>query len=97
MIARALAWCAGFLALHAALCALTWATVAEDHRAAQLDRRFLERDAPISVLVAGASHARNGVAADELGGLSIAVAGEHIPAISYGSVRARVWPRAKVR
>ena len=53
------------------------ATIARDHRAVELDEVFLGSAEPLTVLVAGASHARNGVAAEELGGLSIAVAGEH--------------------
>lgn len=77
MIRAAVAWIAGLLAVHGLVSAVYVTTVGHDHRAVELDRAFLESDAPLSVLVAGASHARNGVAADELGGLSIAVAGEH--------------------
>ena len=52
-------------------------TVGQDHRAVELDREFLASSEPLSVLVAGSSHARNAIAAEELGGASIAVAGEH--------------------
>lgn len=77
MIRTATAWIAGLLVLHGLISVGYVRTVGHDHRAVELDRAFLASDAPLSVLVAGASHARNGIAADELGGMSIAVAGEH--------------------
>lgn len=70
-------WIAGLLVVHGLVSAAYVQTVGHDHRAVELDRAFLEGDSDLSVLVAGASHARNGVAAEEIGGLSIAVAGEH--------------------
>jgi len=77
VIARVLAWCSGLLALHLVFSLLALATVARDHRAVELDQVFLGSAEPLTILVAGASHARNGVAAEQLGGLSVAVAGEH--------------------
>ncbi len=77
MIGRLLAWLSGLFALHLVMSLLALATVGRDHRAVELDNAFLGSAEPLTVLVAGASHARNGVAADQLGGLSIAVAGEH--------------------
>ena len=77
MMGRLLAWVSGLLALHLVFSLWALATIGRDHRAVELDRAFLGSSEPLTVLVAGASHARNGVAADQLGGLSIAVAGEH--------------------
>jgi hypothetical protein len=77
MIRTVAGWIAGLLLVHGAVSAAYVSTVGHDHRAVELDRAFLDDSRPLSVLVAGASHARNGVGADALGGLSIAVAGEH--------------------
>ena len=77
MIPRMIAWSSGMLATHLILSLLVLRTVARDHRAVELDQAFFADDAAVSVVVAGASHARNAVAAEELGGISMAVAGEH--------------------
>ncbi len=83
MISRIVAWLCGALAMHLVLSLVVLRTVGHDHRAVELDRAMLADDAPLSVLVAGASHARNGVAAEEIGGLSMAVAGEHVVKTRY--------------
>ena len=77
LIQRMLAWGLGLFSLHLVMSLLALATIARDHRAVELDEAFLGSAEPLTVLIAGASHARNGIAADQLGGLSVAVAGEH--------------------
>lgn len=77
MIQRMLAWASGLFALHLVMSLLALATIGRDHRALELDEAFLGSAEPLTVLVAGASHSRNAVAADLLGGMSVAVAGEH--------------------
>lgn len=72
-----LAWLAGFLVLHVLCSGVYVGTVGRRHRAIELDAELLRGKGPVSVLVAGSSHARNAVAAPRLGGLNVAVAGEH--------------------
>jgi len=69
-------WIAGLLALHGVVAGVYVATVGVDHRTVELDRAFFASDDEVTVLVAGGSHARNAIAAESLGGMSIAVAGE---------------------
>ena len=83
MMARVGAWLSGAFVVHLLLSMLALRTIAIDHRAPELDRSFLADDTPVSVVVAGASHARNAVAADAIGGVNLAVAGEHVLKTRY--------------
>ncbi|MEO0602650.1 MAG: hypothetical protein AAF211_14505 [Myxococcota bacterium] len=76
----------GALLVHLGLAAAYTQTIGPAHDASRMDARWLHRESPVDVMIAGASHARFGVEAEVLGpAVNVAVPGEH-----YGKSRFRV-------